>query len=474
MHFLLFDLHSLAHPIWHQSGDQADTNWTSRQIIDRIRALSHGQLHAAICTDSAKSWRKEKDPTYKANRPAREAALYHQIGLAIDTLKSDGFPVWLQDGYEADDVIASAVAKILAVDPEATVQVVTDDKDLAQLLVDPRVTLKTYRDGDVRDATWPSTKWGVTASQVLDFLTLVGDSSDNVKGADGIGPAKAQKLLAEHGTLANVYQALETGAFPNGIKKSLTEFRERWPMVRDLLSLRTDADLPIHEIATEREVPPVAEAHAAIGSGSDSSDTNEVDSGVIEPEDLPTTAVFKGAPPPVIDSHPVPVEFAMELQPRTGQEAMRLATHLHASRLFLSGYGNPEAVLSTIIAGRELGMPAMAALRAFHIIENKPTLSADAMAALVLRSGKAEYFECTERTATSATFATQRTGRPERTLTYTIEEAKAAWKKDQAAWDKSGWGRFPADMLVARCKSKLARLVYPDVVGGLYAAEEFE
>jgi hypothetical protein len=168
-----------------------------------------------------------------------------------------------------------------------------------------------------------------------------------------------------------------------------------------------------------------------------------------------------------------PVEFTQQLEPRSMNEAIQLAQRMYDSRLF-SAYGTPQAVLSTILAGRELGIPAMASLRAFHIIEGKPQMSAGTIQSLVLKSGRAAYFRCTERTATKATFCTKRGDDPEMCLTYTIEEGRAAWPKDENAWNKSGWGRNPADMLVARASSKLARLVYPDVVSGLYAPEEFD
>ena len=139
-----------------------------------------------------------------------------------------------------------------------------------------------------------------------------------------------------------------------------------------------------------------------------------------------------------------------------------------------SAYGTPQAVLSTVLAGRELGFPAMVSLRAFHVIDGKATLSAEAIRARVLTSGKANYFRCTERTATRATFETQRGDDPPMSLTYTIEEGRAAWPKGDSEWAKSGWGKNPADMLTARASAKLARLVYPDVTLGLYAAEEMD
>jgi len=102
------------------------------------------------------------------------------------------------------------------------------------------------------------------------------------------------------------------------------------------------------------------------------------------------------------------------------------------------------------------------------VIDGKPTLKADAIRALILRSGKADYFRIVERSATVCTFATKRKGDPEVTLSYTFEEAQAAG----LVKPNSGWVKNPADMLVARASAKLARLVYPDVIHGLYAPEE--
>lgn len=169
-----------------------------------------------------------------------------------------------------------------------------------------------------------------------------------------------------------------------------------------------------------------------------------------------------------------------QLEPRTMAEARQLAADLFASRLF-SAYGNAPAVLSTILAGRELGLPAMASLRAFHIIEGRPTLSAGIIQAMVVKSPECEYFRCTERTNERATFTTKRRNSPApQTLTFTMEDAKLAWTKGDTdakraeSFAKSGYGKNPADMLVARAATKLARLEYPDVVSGLYAREEFD
>jgi len=175
---------------------------------------------------------------------------------------------------------------------------------------------------------------------------------------------------------------------------------------------------------------------------------------------------------------PAPVEWERQLDPRSMKDAMVLANNMHASRMF-AAYGTPQAVLATVMAGRELGIPAMGALRAFHIIEGKQSMAAATMVAIVLKSGLAEYFTPVTISDTEVTYTTHRKGAPNPiTLTHTFEMAKKAWPKKANDWEKafeaSGWGRNPTDMLVARCTARLARMIYPDLLAGLYTPEELQ
>ena len=156
-------------------------------------------------------------------------------------------------------------------------------------------------------------------------------------------------------------------------------------------------------------------------------------------------------------------------------DAVRLAQRLHDSRMF-SAYGTPQAVLSTVLLGRELGMPAMASLRSIHIIEGKHSLSAELMVALVLKSGMAEYFRLVETTDKVCTYETKRQGSDKpQSLSYTIEQAEQAdLLKPSRSGKLTNWQKMPKQMLRARCKSELARLEYPDLtaLAGLYTPEE--
>ncbi len=458
--------------------------------------------------------------------------MHHQMALALETLKRDGFPVWKIKGYEADDLIAAGVAQALAIEG-TTVLVVSSDKDLLALVSD-RVHAKSLTNGNRLGPDDVFAKLKVRPDQVCDYLSLVGDTSDNIVGAKGVGGVTAAKLLTEHGSIQAIYDKMAVGVVPGltpSIRASFTEFKDRWPTVRSLITLRTDAPIEFSEIAAERVPTPMEEtadmsselnAHLSdpetvsmaeaqkprvpFEKGNDANDAplfSDVDIAktdtriAVAAQGKQEGAMPSSAPHIVKTADDIaaatdkarnaqsaqlvpyvapaaPVDFSQQLEPRTMPEAKQLAQLMYDSRLF-SAYGTPQAVLAVVMAGRELGLQAMASLRAFHVIENKPRLTADTMAALVMRSDKCKYFRCTERTPLRSTFVTQRLpveDYPEQVVSVTIEEMRAAWKSDEKAWNASSWGKNPASMLVAAAKRTLARLEYPDIVGNIYTEDE--
>ena len=473
---LLIDLSSIAHPIWHTSGQEPDPDHTSQRTAAAVRKLAADHPHTAICCDSRSNFRKQLDSTYKANRPAADAALHHQIDLAREALGADGFPVWRVDGFEGDDLIATAAHKLIG----SKVLIASADKDLLALVSD-RVEVHSTRTGNRLGPLEVKEKLGVEPCQVEDYLSLVGDASDNIAGARGIGPKTAIGLLKIHDTLDGVYRVIDSGDAPllPSQLASLEELRPRLDNVRALVHMRTDVPLDVESVFEPR-VPTVVgtfmegegevemktlqdHAQEMLGGGTASPmiDTlhTETDTVAPEPEAI---AVVK----PELVEQPEPVEWERGLEPRSMHEACLLAKRLHDSKLF-SGYGSPQSVLSTILLGRELGLPAMASLRSVHIIEGKHSLSAELMVALVLKSGLAEYFQLVESTDVICTFETQRKGAPEpQRLSYTIEQAQ------QAGLTRGNWQKIPRQMLRARAKSELARLEYPDLLAGLYTPDE--
>lgn len=478
---LLVDLSSIAYPIWHMSqSDGPDA--ASGKIMQRVRALASDSPYVVICCDSRKSFRKELAPSYKANRAPQEEPFRYQEKLARQGLMADGFPLWTIDGFEADDVIASATVRALALDA-VDVVIVSADKDLLQL-VGPRVSMKSVRDGSIVDEAGVVAKFGVRPDQVLDYLTLVGDASDNVKGVHGVGDKRASALLQAHHTLEAIYDGLEDrGAramdITPAIAQALIAFKPALDLTRQLLSLRRDVDLPFDEAFRDRQaVAPEAFAFAFEDDMTADTETVETAEPVAQPDPIAGPTLVEAPAPDAAPSTAMakrpdvlaqaPNDWERQLDPRSMAQAQALAMDMFKASMF-TGYGNPQAVLSTIMVGRELGLPAMTSLRCIHVIEGRHGLSAQLIVSLVLRSGLAEYFEMVELTATSCTYETKRKGarNPQR-LTHTLEMATLAGLTKP----NSNWVKFPQDMLPARCSVRLARIVYPDIVTNVYTPDE--
>ena len=159
---------------------------------------------------------------------------------------------------------------------------------------------------------------------------------------------------------------------------------------------------------------------------------------------------------------------ALAIIPQTVDEAASLAARFAKASLLPPDLRGKEAdVFVTIMAGSELGLPPMAALRGIHVVKGKPILSADTMVGVVLGRGVAKYFSCVDESDTSVTYETHREGAPKpQRMTWTAADAK------RAGLDGDNWRKYPRAMLKARCKAALARDVYPDVLAGCYEHDE--
>lgn len=161
---------------------------------------------------------------------------------------------------------------------------------------------------------------------------------------------------------------------------------------------------------------------------------------------------------------------AKVFEPGSFGEAMQMAAALVDSRMF-PNVKTPEAAFAIIATGREIGLSMMQSLRGIHIIEGKPTLSADAMAGLVKsRRDVCQFFRMVESSDKLAVYETHRAGEPSPTrMQFSIEDAQRA-----GVTSKDNWRKYPAAMLRARCITALVRAAYPDLLMGVYDPEELE
>ena len=173
-----------------------------------IKLLREVKPDYMVCCFDRKegSFRNQIYPEYKANRGEMPEDLVPQVPYVRRLLEALGVTCMDREGFEADDVIGSLAQ--LGQSHQIQVVIVSSDKDFAQL-VDSQVTMRDVMRDQHYDRSGVVEKWGVEPEQMIDYLAIVGDSSDNVPGVKGIGPKGAQKLLAAFGSLDGIYENLD-------------------------------------------------------------------------------------------------------------------------------------------------------------------------------------------------------------------------------------------------------------------------
>ena len=195
-----------------------------------------------VAMDSPKgSFRKERYPEYKANRPPAPPDLRQQMERVRELTEAWGMQPVEADTYEADDIIATLVKQCRQ--HKLRVVIVSADKDLLQLVGPDVVMYDTMRD-NVFGPPEAEAKMGVPPAQIRDLLALMGDSSDNVPGVPSVGQKTAAKLLGDWGSVEGIYEHLEA-ITRKALKARLDEHREDLALSRELVTLRDDAPIEL-------------------------------------------------------------------------------------------------------------------------------------------------------------------------------------------------------------------------------------
>jgi hypothetical protein len=161
--------------------------------------------------------------------------------------------------------------------------------------------------------------------------------------------------------------------------------------------------------------------------------------------------------------------------PRNFAEAQQMCGALARSGLVPRDYiDKPENMIVTVMAGAEIGLPPMASLRLYHIMDSIPRLSAEGIRAVLLSHPEIEYFEPQTGDDKQATWIGKRRGRPEKSATWTVERAKRAglWDRKNRDGSPGNWQKYTEDMLNARASMQLGRMIAPDIVAGMVSREE--
>ncbi|MGE3920318.1 MAG: DNA polymerase I [Gammaproteobacteria bacterium] len=198
--------------------------------------------HIVVVFDAkGKTFRDDLFAEYKATRPPMPDELKSQIEPLHQVIKAMGLPLMIIDGVEADDVIGT-----LAVEAEKKhmqVIVSTGDKDMAQL-VNKHITLVNTMSNSVLDIAGVKEKFGVGPELIIDYLSLIGDTVDNIPGVPKVGPKTAVKWLNQYGSLEKVIQHADeiTGAVGESLRNNL----EKLPLSQQLTTIKCDVPLEQH------------------------------------------------------------------------------------------------------------------------------------------------------------------------------------------------------------------------------------
>lgn len=197
----------------------------------------------AVFESTTPTFRKELYPAYKANREKPPEDFEAQMPYIFEVLDAMGIPRTYVDGYEADDVIGTLTRMAREADMEALI--VSADKDLFQLLDDKVRMLRSHRDAlDIMGPEDVRQKMGVPPESIIDYLAMVGDSSDNIPGLPGVGPKTAVKFIGQYQTLENLLENADSIKSPTQREK-VKQHAEQARLSRKLATICCDVVLDV-------------------------------------------------------------------------------------------------------------------------------------------------------------------------------------------------------------------------------------
>ena len=221
---------------------------------------------AVVCAfDAGKPvHRIEAMAQYKAQRPPMDEELHVQFPVIQELLESMAIPVVKVPGWEGDDILGTIAARDEALGYETLL--VTGDKDAYQLaseLTRIVTTKKGITDVTINGPAEVEERYGVTPAQFIDYLGLMGDSSDNIPGVPGIGPKTATKLLQTYGSMEGIYE--HVGELKGKQKENIENNRETAFLSREIATIVTDLDFPLDLEAVSFPAFDAADVEEAFG-----------------------------------------------------------------------------------------------------------------------------------------------------------------------------------------------------------------
>lgn len=250
---VLFDTHSMLFRAFHALPPMTTSENEPTGALYGMCALflkvlrEHRPRALAFATDSPRpTFRHEQYTEYKANRAPVPAPLVAQLQRLPELLAASDVPVWCAPGYEADDVLATLSERLSRGPDACDVLIVSGDRDLLQL-VDERVRVwfigARGKPATLFDVDAVHERFGVAPDRLPAWTALVGDASDNLIGAPGIGTRTATQLVSTYGSVAAILK--DASKLRDAVRKSLHTHGERLLVNEELARLRRDVPLDL-------------------------------------------------------------------------------------------------------------------------------------------------------------------------------------------------------------------------------------
>lgn len=249
--FYIIDGHALCYrayyafinnPLYNSKGQNTSAIFGFARMFLRLIEEQAPDYLAVAFDPPKKSFRFDIYKEYKANRAKMPDDLKSQIEEIKNLVATLDIPVLINNKYEADDVLGTIANNYAADDLE--VVLVTGDKDAYQLIEDNvsiYANTKGISEHIIYDANKVKEKLGITPDQVIDYMAMVGDTSDNVPGIKGIGAKTAEKLISEYGSLDNIYKNIDQ--IKGKLKEKIENGKEDAYLSKDLVTIRQNIDL---------------------------------------------------------------------------------------------------------------------------------------------------------------------------------------------------------------------------------------
>ncbi len=217
-----------------------NTSVAIEQALDKLMKTIEPSHGLVVFDGDGDSWRSAYYPEYKAGRSPMPMILEKGMAQIKQVFADKGFALFEQPGQEADDLIGALAAKLQSNDCQATI--VSTDKGFLQLLSD-KIRVYDYFARKYLDDAYVIEKFGVEPSQLINYWSLVGDSSNNIPGLPGVGPKSALDILLKHDSFK---AALLSEQLPKKLKEKLHNHLETFKLCRKLVALKLDIELGLN------------------------------------------------------------------------------------------------------------------------------------------------------------------------------------------------------------------------------------